>query len=102
MTCELLKVQVFCAEMKTFSFGKTFPPSRSRTSDLWMSELCVYSPPLYQLSYRRLLYFNTALNKNTLTQNFHSLCFKLVTLQLIIAGCPLVITVHMINYLSED
>ncbi|KRX22731.1 hypothetical protein T07_8993 [Trichinella nelsoni] len=92
--------------MKPFSFGKTFPPSRSRTSDLWMSELCVYSPPLYQLSYRRRFlsveqfqqhfYFKTVMKYRHIAQNVHSICFKLITLQLIIAGCSLVIT------LSDD
>ena len=47
--CELLVHNAFCEKTKLHFI----PSSRIWTSDLWITNLLYYSPPLYQLSYRR-------------------------------------------------
>ena len=49
ISCELLVHNAFCQEKK-LHFTTS---SRIWTSDLWITNLLYYSPPLYQLSYRR-------------------------------------------------
>ena len=49
ISCELLVHNAFCQEKKLHFT----PSSRIWTSDLWITNLLYYSPPLYQLSYRR-------------------------------------------------
>ena len=49
ISCELLVHNAFC-EVKKLHFT---PSSWIWTSDLWITNLLYYSPPLYQLSYQR-------------------------------------------------
>ena len=50
ISCELLVHNAFVKKKRRWLFT---PSSRIWTSDLWITNLLYYSPPLYRLSYRR-------------------------------------------------